>query len=397
MKRTLLILACILPFLLPAVARADTPLSDVYLLGPGGVGGSITTTSTTGALPVIGTSAGGLNTWDAQSFQIAAGKLSQITIPFGATTGAPTGTVTYEVDSNNISIPGTALTSGTFTPTANANNIINTAPANIFLNDNTTYWVFLRSTTVQAANNFWTIKADISSTYANGNRAFATDGTGNQWSILLTHDLQMTITTVPSSSVLATLNDKLAQSITVSQATIISGFSLYLKKFNSPAGTLTARLETDAGNMPSGSLAIAAATATLAESSVTTSYTAIPFVFSGNVELKPGIEYWIVLSTNRVVATDYISWGSSGLCGLSYFRNHNSTAWQMEPTLGVFALTIVSFPAELSSSDFVTLNSGTVGAVDYRLSAGEAALFGLGIILLIVALFGVYQLNQVKK
>jgi len=102
---------------------------------------------------------------------------------------------------------------------------------------------------------------------------------------------------------------KLAQSFTIAAPAQIAGVNLWLKKSGSPAGTLTIRIETDAASYPSGTLVHPYATATLTETSLTTSYvsTNIPFPL---FTLAAATTYHVVITTTRAnSATNYISWG----------------------------------------------------------------------------------------
>lgn len=104
---------------------------------------------------------------------------------------------------------------------------------------------------------------------------------------------------------------KLAQSFTIASTTTVDTVKLWLKKVASPAGTMTLRIETDSAGSPSGTLANANATVTVAESSLSTSYGWITFDFATNFSLTGSTTYWLVLSTSR--STDefnYVQWGA---------------------------------------------------------------------------------------
>lgn len=106
---------------------------------------------------------------------------------------------------------------------------------------------------------------------------------------------------------------KLAQSFQVSGTQTVDMVKLWLKKVASPTGTMTLRIETDSAGSPSGTLADAAATVTVAESSLSTSYGWITFNFASNFNLSGSTTYWLVLSTSR--STDefnYVQWGADG-------------------------------------------------------------------------------------
>lgn len=390
MKRTLLVLALFLTCLIASPAKADS-VTDVYLYGPGGTGGTTTITNSSASSFTVGTTAGAAVFWTAQSFQVSSGIPSQLTILFGANTGTPTGTMTYDIMSNNVAIPGTSLISGTFTPTASATNTISISTS-VFLTNGITYWLQLKSTTNQTAGNAWNVRINTTDLYSNG-MAAQTTSSGANWSIITADDVVISVTTVSGAAPASLLNDKLAQSFTVSQATTISAVSINLKKVGSPTGTLTLSLESDAGQMPSGTEAITGATVTLAESSLTTSYAMTAFTLSSPVILRPGVLYWWNLTTDRTDSTVYVVWGATGTCTGQYFRNHQNGAWLLQQYIGTFEMTIDSI-AQPASADYITLSSGTTGTVDYSITGGEAALFGLGIVFLVLMIYGLFQLRQ---
>ncbi len=107
--------------------------------------------------------------------------------------------------------------------------------------------------------------------------------------------------------------DKLAQSFQMAGSTTINQVRLYLKKTGAPTGTMTLRIETDSAGSPSGTLADASATVTVAESSLAASYGYITFDFATNFTLSGSTTYWLVLSTDRAGDyNDFIYWGADG-------------------------------------------------------------------------------------
>lgn len=124
-------------------------------------------------------------------------------------------------------------------------------------------------------------------------------------------------TTNQDSDVLLRFNvstkDKLAQRFYFADVAFIDQARLYLKKVGSPTGTLTVRIETDADTGPSGTLVHANATATVAESTLSTSYGLITFTFPDTAQLPLNTNLWIVLSTDRAASgTNYVAWGADG-------------------------------------------------------------------------------------
>ncbi len=307
-------------------ANQDT---GVNLRGPSGSGGT-TTINATGAGWWIGTYSDGLERRGAQSFQIAAGFLSQLVVGLGANVGSPTGTITWELCADNSGMPGTVLQSGTFTPTPSADNTINIAEG-IFLAASTTYWLALRTTNIQSTNNYWVWTRSTSSVYANGVAA----NWNATWSVN-TYDLKLNVTTSA-----ATVLDKIAQSFTISTTKTITGARLYLRKIGSPAGTMTLRIETDSSGSPSGTLAHANATITVDEAGLSTSYSDTLFNWP-DFSLNAGT-YWLVLITSRAASnTDYVVWGadsSSPAYAGGEMKSESSAVWSAQSKDGVFAVT----------------------------------------------------------
>jgi hypothetical protein len=101
-------------------------------------------------------SVSGVERRSAQSFKVAAGTLSEIQVNLGAKTGSP-GTLTWEICEDFANAPGTVLQSAAFAPVASSTNIIAVADG-IELQDNVTYWLVLRITTVPGGSNFWSWK-----------------------------------------------------------------------------------------------------------------------------------------------------------------------------------------------------------------------------------------------
>ncbi len=305
--------------------------SVVQLRGQSGAGGTIDTNAS-GANPVLG-DAGGTEFRQAQSFQVAAaGNLSQLVAAFGANNGSPSGVVTWSLRADNAGLPtGTELATGTFTPTASADNTINVSNGP-FLAASTTYWVaFLCSN--QSSGVSWTMRSSAASVYANGVRATSSDG-GSTW-VAGTTDLDLAVTTTA-----VTLKDKLAQGIQVSNTSTIQKVRLWLKKTGSPTGNLTVKLQTDSSGSPSGTTVTNGTSATVAASSLSTSYGYIDFTFSTQPSLTASTQYHIVLETaDSASNTNYVEWGadaSSPGYASGVMKSEVSSAWGAESKDAVF-------------------------------------------------------------
>lgn len=163
-------------------------------------GSTTTITASGGTALVIGNN--GVSQFEAaQSFTLsAAGKLSQIKIRHGANGGTPSGTMTYIITHNSSfsSTPPQAtspkltyLATGTYTPTASAENVINISGSD-YLPDDTTLRLWLFPTNTQSSGNYWTWQTSATSTYANGQCADTING-GYTWSAK-SYDAQCEIT-----------------------------------------------------------------------------------------------------------------------------------------------------------------------------------------------------------
>lgn len=96
------------------------------------------------------------------------------------------------------------------------------------------------------------------------------------------------------------LGVKVAQSFSLTYAAILASVNLKLMKQGSPTGTLTVALQADSGGAPSG---VNLASATKAESSLTTSPTVYTFTFGTPYTISASTTYWIVISGSTAVNT----------------------------------------------------------------------------------------------
>lgn len=275
----------------------------VPLRGGTGAGATNTITNSTLDGQPIGNSGGTTYLW-AQSFQVTAGVLTSFTFQLRANFGSPSGTMTWEICSDTAGAPGTVLETGTLTPTPSATNTVRTS-AGTWLAASTTYWLKLYSTAAQSSNNYWSWYCSTTSLYASGTAAVSTNA-GASWSNQ-TIDMNCAVITTASAPF-----DRLAQSFQIGSTSTCDYVTLYLRKFGSPTGTMTLRIETNSGSAPSGTLADANATITVAESGLSTSYSSVTFNFT-DFSLTGSTTYWLVLSTDRTAsATNYVTWGGDG-------------------------------------------------------------------------------------
>lgn len=305
----------------------------VDLRGPVGAGGTTTPDASGVAALVIG-DASGTDYRAAQSFQITAGQLSQISLPLVANVGSPTGDITWKIHSDAAGIPGTTLASGTFTPVASSTNTINVSNG-IYLAASTTYWVSFEAVSFQGTNNRWVGQYNASGAYANGVLKWDSHATvfPNTWAGGGgTHDMRVTITT----AALVT-NDKLAQGFQIAASANVGSVALWLKKVGSPTGNLTAKIYSNSGGNPD---TVLGTSATVAASTLSTSYGAITFTFSTPVALTLTTQYHIVLETaDSASNTNYVTWGadaSSPGYSNGEMKREASSSWAAETKDAVF-------------------------------------------------------------
>jgi microcystin-dependent protein len=155
-----------IPTSLYAVAAAD--------------GGTLTVSESGDGAGAVGNSSGN-NSELAMSFIPFAGQLTQIRVGHNVNVGSPSGTVAWRICANGSGAPGAILASGTYTPVASSQNIIN-VPVGLFLKPSTTYWLWLRPSTPQSTNVRWTVNHN-STTYANGTYK-QTVNAGSNWSTI---------------------------------------------------------------------------------------------------------------------------------------------------------------------------------------------------------------------
>lgn len=308
---------------------------DVQLQGLSGAGATESSGAQTGTNISIGT-VGGTTLWRAQSFTCTTGTLSQLTFTLRANTGAPTGGLTWQIVTDNAGVPGTTiLAAGAIAaPTASALNTVPVTGGPVLM-ASTTYWLVLFPTVAQPNGNAWNWDGTGAGTYPNGNVATSSND-GATWVAAAAFDVTFSITTAAIVP-----NTELAQSFVLSDTASVGSVTLLLKKTGTPAGTLTFRLETDAGGTPSGTLVDAAATDTLAESSLITAYSTYTFEFASGVTLSGGLTYWLVLETDRSASnTDYVEWGAGSVNDLpnAELQGLQSAVWTPLSLDGCFSV-----------------------------------------------------------
>lgn len=170
-----------------------------------------------------------------------------------------------------------------------------------------------------------------------------------------------------------TVKDRLAEQFQVSGQSSIAQAILYLQKVGTPIGTMTLRIETDSGGQPSGTLADANATGTLAESGLAAAYALATFTFAGSITLQPRVVYWLVLSTSRAASgVDYVQWGADASSPTYAYQNASGGTASIASVWTAESKTFCFYIGELS----VTLAAALRGAVGntYALSDSSAGI-----------------------
>jgi hypothetical protein len=289
--------------------------TDMALAGGGYPGETITPSSSSTRSDLIGTDSGGNNYRLLQSVRaLAGGQLTQFTFRLNANYGSPSGTMTWEIRTwtSDTAAPGGILATGALTPTPSATNTVNLSNGPVF-DPGQHFWLLLRQTVIQASGNGWMWDETTANTYTDGTgNPYYINGSFNDGTVFLPTQFDYVCSFTLSPYVIAS-KDKIAQGFVNNNVSLTATkVSLYLKKVGFPAGTLTVRVETDDGTgKPSGTLVNANATATAAESSLSTSYAMIDFTFASSWTLPQGsAQYHIVLLTSRSPdASNYIVWG----------------------------------------------------------------------------------------
>jgi hypothetical protein len=240
----------------------------------------------------------------AQASQIGSasdkGLLTDFTIYYHTANGSPVGTITWEIRPDNGGVPGSlVLRTG-----AHANPGYVATTYLVTLSDplpvTGSFWIVLKSTNLQTNGLSWEWAYNSTGTVGS---AFSTDN-GVTWTTQTTRNKYSATLAIVGTS------DKLSQSFAVSGTQVLNRARLWLRKQGSPTGTMTLRVETDASGSPSGTLAHANATATVVESTLSSSaFGWVEFDFT-DFEVSGGT-YWLVLTTDRAQSdSNYVQWGA---------------------------------------------------------------------------------------
>lgn len=237
--------------------------------------------------------------WQAQTWiPTVGGVIDQFIVSFGPNTGSPSGTVTYTINADGTTAPGTQLCTGTFTPVASSDNTV-TVSNGAVLTPGTKYWIVLKPTSVQSAGVFWTVNGSASSDYANGS-LFTSSDSGASWASV-NSDLRITLRT-------AVVERRWAASFTGITATELR-FQVYMKKILSPTNTLTISIQPDSAGSPSGT-AITNGAKTYDPAMLGSAYGLTDFDFQ-DISVSSGTTYWLVIEMSGTVnGENYVQLGA---------------------------------------------------------------------------------------
>jgi hypothetical protein len=251
------------------------------------------------SMRVVGDNAG-LDEWAAQSFQATEGYLSAIDLRLNTSLGSPSGTITWQIRSDNSGNPsGTILDSDLFSPIVDADNHIPISNG-VYLSSGVTYWLVLKCTSVQGSGNAYRFNFNTANPYANGSLKRTTNG-GSSWGLVTsgTSDMRVSITTSLDKS-------KLAQLIKIDSDTTLDTAYLWLRKVGGPTGNLTLKIYSDNSGDPDSVLATSD---TIDISTLSTSFMMYAFTFPDPVTLSANTSYWLVLESSQSVLTgEWVEW-----------------------------------------------------------------------------------------
>ncbi len=163
-----------------------------------------------------------------------------------------------------------------------------------------------------------------------------------------------------------------------------STINLGLAKVGTPSDNATFRIETDNAGAPSGTLADANATGTIAGSSLTPGFVDTTITFAGAFTLTLGTKYWIVIGRSGTLSdTNYYSLGGANLAGtentisledtISLGSRFNGTNWITANAYDhVPCLTTTGFvTAGLVKNQVATFRRSAVGFASKAYTAGD--------------------------
>lgn len=288
----------------------DSSNRDTDVSLQGAAPGTITIDSAGATSSILGASGATVRRLAQAITPTATSRLLSFTPRFGATTGAPSGVVNWRLETDNSDKPSGTLVlssgcSGSFTPTASADNPI-AIPAVPVIASGTKVWMVFETSIVQTGSNFWTILSNLSGSYTGGSLK-ASDRSGGAYDTTWAvggGTVDMRATCVMG----AALN--LAQSYTAATSERVTRMRLWMKKTGSPASDLTVKIYSDAAGLPN---TLIGSSTSVSAATLSTSYDWVEFVVYVNVTISQaaGTVYHVVLdTTGSADGANFVEWGA---------------------------------------------------------------------------------------
>jgi len=173
----------------------------------------------------LGGAAGGQEYRVAQSFQLDSNyTIAGVSYKLGTNSGSPTGNHTVRIETDNSGVPSGTLAdanaSKEITPVANSYNTA-TFDNTFQLSSSTTYWLVILCDN-QADNVYWRVLYDSANPYANGMRAYSTDG-GSSWTTsgVTSHDHVFKIISAPTADLMTLISESFTAEVAPDDARIV--------------------------------------------------------------------------------------------------------------------------------------------------------------------------------
>lgn len=158
-----------------------------------------------------------------------------------------------------------------------------------------------------------------------------------------------------------------AQSFTTTNGVVPENVKLLLKRVGTGSGTLSADIQSDSSNAPSGSVVSGCGSSTIDSSTeVTTSYSLINFTYnSSTCQLLSTTKYWIVAKpTSGDGSSNYVFWGYKSGGGFANGDAKQYTSGNWGGSLGDFGFELYEYTAPAGGGTTTTTATTTVTYVD---------------------------------
>lgn len=275
----------------------------------------------------------------AQSFTPSAtGTITSFAFLAGASSGTPTGTIGWRLETDAAGIPsGSVLASGTIGAWAASTTNTVAIVSGPTLTNGTTYWIVWELSAMQATNVRYAFLYNTAGAYGSGTAKWDTTTGASFPGTWLggggTSDIRMTVTTMAYNQI--------AQGFKLSAGGELYSVKLWLKKVGTPTDDLTAAIFYSSGGAPGTPSTVvgSSASSVINASTLSTSYGFIEFVFGGisqSPALAGSVQHHIVLSSNGAgSASNYVVWGvdtSSPSYSNGVLKTDLGGTWTATPT-----------------------------------------------------------------